>query len=312
MSDIHNLSVIEPPVRLYFSGHEQTSPSHACGPGIWPHYLLHYVLSGTGTFQSEKQSWRLAAGDAFLIIPSVISAYAASSTDPWEYCWIGFDGRDAADILSACGLTAASPVYHSSSPASVDGKAAEGRISPVSGSTDAAPCGLSLCSVKVGEAQAAGDPVGECLLSINDMLYSQPGNTYLHLSLLYRFFSLLSPDAGNAQKNSSAYLQQALDYLQHNYAYVIKIQDVARYVGIDRTYLYKLFTRELGISPQQYLIRLRLSMAKRLLASTDLHITEISNSCGFADSASFCHHFQAHFSITPSQFRKEPGREPVM
>lgn len=66
-----------------------------------------------------------------------------------------------------------------------------------------------------------------------------------------------------------------------------------------------------GISPQQYLIRLRLSMAKRLLASTDLRITEISNSCGFADSASFCHHFQAHFSITPSQFRKEPGREPV-
>ena len=52
-------------------------------------------------------------------------------------------------------------------------------------------------------------------------------------------------------------------------------------------------------------------MAKRLLASTDLRITEISNSCGFADSASFCHHFQAHFSITPSQFRKEPGREPV-
>ena len=105
MSDIHNLSVIEPPVRLYFSGHEQTSPSHACGPGIWPHYLLHYVLSGTGTFQSEKQSWRLTAGDAFLIIPGVVSAYAASSTDPWEYCWIGFDGRDAADILSACGIS---------------------------------------------------------------------------------------------------------------------------------------------------------------------------------------------------------------
>lgn len=88
MSDIHNLSVMEPPVRLYFSGHEQTSPSHACGPGIWPHYLLHYVLSGAGTFQSEKQSWRLTAGDAFLIIPGVVSAYAASSTDPWEYCWI--------------------------------------------------------------------------------------------------------------------------------------------------------------------------------------------------------------------------------
>ncbi len=285
MSDFKTLPDFEPPVRLYFSGHEQTPPFHTCGPGIWPHYLLHYVLSGEGTFQSGSHSWQLFAGDAFLIIPGVISAYSADREDPWEYCWIGFDGRDAGEILSSCGLTAETPVY-------------------LSGRSDAPSRTTYHCS-------AASGPLADCLLSIDRALCREPGNIYLHLSHLYRFFSLLAPAPGNTEKNSSAYLQQALDYLQHNYAYDIKIQDVARHVGIDRTYLYKLFCREMEVSPQQYLIGYRLSMAKRLLSSTNLRITEIANSCGFADSASFCHHFRAQFGITPSQFRKEPGTIPV-
>lgn len=282
MPDFKPLAAFEPPVRLYFSGHEQTPPSHTCGPGIWPHYLLHYVLSGAGTFQSGGRSWQLFAGDAFLIIPGVISAYSADRENPWEYCWIGFDGRDAEEILASCNLTADLPVYLS------------GRS-----------------SAPFRAARSSADPLAECLLSVDRALCAEPGNLYLHLSCLYRFFSLLAPAPGNADKNSSAYLQQALDYLQHNYAYDIKIQDVARHVGIDRTYLYKLFCREMEVSPQQYLISYRLSMAKRLLSSTGLRITEIANSCGFSDSASFCHHFRAQFGITPSQFRKEPGTMPV-
>lgn len=295
MSSANKVSQAEYPVRLYFSGHEQTPPSHACGPGVWPHYLLHYVLSGCGVFQSGGKTFRLSAGDGFLIIPGIVSSYAADSASPWEYCWIGFDGRDATQILKTCGLAAGSPVFHS----------------PKAESSAAAHSVTEEACRFIQENPFFLSP-GACLLSIDDALHTEPGNLYLHLSLLFRFFSLLSPKAGNAEKNSSAYLQQALDYFHHNYAYDIKIQDAARHVGIDRTYLYKLFCREMGTSPQQYLLRYRLSMAKRLLSSTGLRISEIANSCGFADSASFCHHFRAQFAITPSQFRKEPGTSPVI
>ena len=66
---------IEPSIRLYFSGHEQTQPEHRCGPGVWPHFLLHFVLSGRGTFTCREKSWKLSAGDAFLIIPGVVYGY---------------------------------------------------------------------------------------------------------------------------------------------------------------------------------------------------------------------------------------------
>lgn len=279
-------------IRIFFGGYEQTPPVHVCGPGVWPHYLLHYVLSGIGTFRSGTKVWQLSAGDAFLIIPGTVCSYSSDEQAPWEYCWIGFDGRDVKDILHSCGLTAECPVYRADTAALAGAAARDGAASPA----------------KTAEKNAS---IRDCLLSLNDAFYHDAGNTYLHLSLLYRFFSLLSPQAGTARSDASGYIKQAVEYIQHNYAYDIKILDVARYLGIDRTYMYKLFTRELGLSPQQYLLNYRLTMAKQLLSSTSLRISEVANSCGFADSASFCHHFRAQFAITPTQFRKERGDYPV-
>ncbi len=273
-------------LRIFFCGHEQTPASHTCGPGIWPHYLLHYVLSGNGVFRNAGQVWRLHAGDAFLIIPGIVASYGADPQTPWEYCWVGFDGRDAKDILTLCGLTEKNPVYRTE----------QSFGQPMDKAAVSCP---------------HESPAGACLLTLNESFYRDTGNIYLHLSLLYRFFSLLAPQAGASPDSPSGYIRQATEYIRHNYAYDIKIQDIAHNLGIDRSYLYKLFSRELCTSPQQFLIDYRLHMAKHLLSSTTLHISEIANSCGFTDSASFCRHFRAQFSITPSQFRREPGNAPV-
>ena len=279
-------SSISLPLRIFFSGHEQTAPSHACGPGVWPHYLLHYILAGNGMFTSGGRTWHLSAGDGFLIIPGVVSSYKASEENPWEYCWIGFDGRDAKNTLNSCGINSENPVFHMPSFEKTENDI---RIDP-------------------GQKYTA---IGEVLLSINEVLLREPENVYLHLSLLYRFFALLQPGSAAGHKDSTGYLQKAIDYIQNNYAYDIKIRDVARYVGIDRTYLYKLFSQELGTSPQQYLISYRLSVAKQMLTTTSLRVSEIANSCGFVDSTSFCHQFRGQFLMTPSQFRKAPGGSPV-
>lgn len=297
IAGFQNSTSVSLPVRIFFSGHEQTAPSHACGPGVWPHYLLHYVLAGGGTFTSGGRTWQLKAGDAFLIIPGVISSYQASEENPWEYCWIGFDGRDAKDTLKACGLNAENPVY--TACYAPDQAGAGEPHAPMRGQREE--------KVSVEE----GREIGQVLLSINDVLVEEPENVYLQLSLLYRFFALISPRRTRVQKDSTGYLQKAVDYIQNNYAYDIKIRDVARHVGIDRTYLYKLFSQEVGASPQQYLISYRLSVAKQMLSSTTLRVSEIAYSCGFVDSTSFCHQFRAQFLMTPSQFRKAPGGRPV-
>ena len=104
----------------------------------------------------------------------------------------------------------------------------------------------------------------------------------------------------------SVYVAQYSDeaFLALSYAYPIQISDVARYVGIDRSYLYRIFREHENTSPKQYLLKHRLQMATQLLCSSSCTITEAALSCGFRDAPSFCNYFRQGTGYTPKEFRK--------
>lgn len=79
------------------------------GPAIRDHYLFHYVISGKGRLVLNNTCYHIGRGDLFLIRPSVVASYAADMDEPWEYCWVGFNGTEAERII---GLTA----FHTSAP----------------------------------------------------------------------------------------------------------------------------------------------------------------------------------------------------
>ena len=103
---------------------------------------------------------------------------------------------------------------------------------------------------------------------------------------------------------SNLYFQKASEYIRNNYAYPIQISDVAHYVGIDRSYLYRIFMEHENTSPKQYLLKHRLQMAAQLLCSSSCTITEAALSCGFRDAPSFCNYFRQGTGYTPKEFRK--------
>mgnify|MGYP000756157921 FL=1 len=103
---------------------------------------------------------------------------------------------------------------------------------------------------------------------------------------------------------SNLYFQKASEYIRNNYAYPIQISDVAHYVGIDRSYLYRIFMEHENTSPKQYLLKHRLQMAAQLLCSSSCTITEVALSCGFRDAPSFCNYFRQGTGYTPKEFRK--------
>ncbi len=79
-------------------GQQHCGPGHSYGPHIRNHYLIHYVHSGTGTFQNPNGTYNITAGNAFLIRPGEVCKYTADSTHPWQYSWIGFVGNMASDF----------------------------------------------------------------------------------------------------------------------------------------------------------------------------------------------------------------------
>ena len=111
----HSFKVVahaELPLVVYNSGFQKCPPGHGWGPGVRDHYLLHYVVSGRGTYETEGRTFVLSAGDAFLARPETPILYQADREDPWEYYWVGFAGPSAALLLAQTPFTRTHPVLH--------------------------------------------------------------------------------------------------------------------------------------------------------------------------------------------------------
>lgn len=71
---------------VYNVGFQKCDSLYQWGPGIRDHYLIHYIISGCGTYIVGKQQYRLQSGDTFLVYPNTEVTYFAGREDPWEYC----------------------------------------------------------------------------------------------------------------------------------------------------------------------------------------------------------------------------------
>ena len=72
-------------------GEERCLPGHCYGPAVREHYLLHYVVSGKGTFKARGEVFPVRPGQVFVILPGETTTYQADGSDPWFYRWVGFE-----------------------------------------------------------------------------------------------------------------------------------------------------------------------------------------------------------------------------
>jgi AraC-like DNA-binding protein len=82
------------------------------------------------------------------------------------------------------------------------------------------------------------------------------------------------------------------------------IDEVARQLGYGRSRLYALFTREMGMSPNDYRQRVRIKRCCERLSATDESITSIGISNGFHSSQYFARVFKKYVGLTPTDYRR--------
>ena len=78
-------------------GWQSCPPGHFFGPAVRTHWLLHYVVSGSGIFVRDSVTYNLKKGDIFVIRPFEKTYYEADVTDPWCYIWVGFTADSLVD-----------------------------------------------------------------------------------------------------------------------------------------------------------------------------------------------------------------------
>jgi AraC-like DNA-binding protein len=107
-----------------------------------------------------------------------------------------------------------------------------------------------------------------------------------------------------SKPSSSIKLANEATYLLETHLYEgIQIQDLAKKLAVDRSYLTQCFKQVYGVSPKSYLIQIRIRETKRLLEGTDLSIDEIAVRLCFSSSSHLNRSFQHILGMTPSEFR---------
>ena len=76
-----------------FCGEEKCGTMQTYGPTIRQHYLLHYVISGRGTFERDGKMYEVKEGQIFVIKPGEYTTYSANREDPWHYYYVSFYSR---------------------------------------------------------------------------------------------------------------------------------------------------------------------------------------------------------------------------
>ena len=250
-------------------GIEQGIPGLGYNYEVLKNAVIHYVTKGYGTFKFNGKVFNLKQGDIFILLKGMQVEYVASIDDPWEYYWIGFSGSNANEYLNRTSIT-------NSCVANCEENSKIPQII------------LNMCEISKTYNPSKSDDI----LLLKELY-----------SLLYALIEEFPKPFEYKDKELHTYIQDALNFINSNYMHSITVQEIADYVNLSRSYLYKMFIKNLGISPQRYLINLRMYKATLLLKGTKLPIGEVASSVGYSDSLLFSKTFSKHFSMSPLNYR---------
>lgn len=255
-------------IQLVQYGQENCDPGHHYGPYVRDFYLIHFVTEGLGRFHIRGREYRLTEGELFLIPPDVLTFYQADVLSPWHYTWIGFRGTLLPGFIKAAGLTQDAPTLRYSHD-----------------------LWEALNSV-IQQAESSGF---DSLTTV--------GHICFFLEELIKCNKKREPYNAGPHR----YIQGAVTYIDQHIYERISVSQLAQMAGIDRSYFCSIFKQYQGVSPQQYILNLKISKAKTFLETTDVDVRYIADSLGYGDLFTFSHAFKQKTGISPREWRKRYG-----
>ena len=138
----------------------------------------------------------------------------------------------------------------------------------------------------------------------------QPGHEAILLGLLLELIVSLSrlyEKSDITESRALLRVGELISTVEQRFCEPWTLDKLARLAHLSRTSLLRIFRQATGQSPIDYLIRLRVEAAQRMLLGSDLSITEIALEAGFPDSNYFARQFRRVCGCTPSAFRHRSG-----
>jgi AraC-like DNA-binding protein len=163
------------------------------------------------------------------------------------------------------------------------------------------------------------DPIARSFRELFDEIVSQrPGRTPMLEVLFWRSLLLLLRRCCGSRGGAAwmaaiedAGVSRAVAIMRDHPARPFTIQGLAEVAGMSRSVFAARFTTSLDRPPMEFLKEIRLELAARLLARTDLPVKAVAARVGYSSRSAFSRAFQASHQVGPAGFRLERDRSPA-
>ena len=204
-------------------------------------------------------------GQGFLVYDGMYAHHYADKENPWELFWITISGDCSADVLDQYKADKKTNIFNFSSTDIVRDIAKK------------------VCTLKEFSLDS---------LEMLEMFLK------IHTNCITR--KAVQP----GKHSSEIYIDFATKYITDNIHRHITVEKLTEIIGVSQPYLHKIFTNHFGVSPKQYITKLKLDMSKSMLANSHTSITEIATSVGFPDVLTFSRFFSSKEKISPTKYRE--------
>ncbi len=233
-------------------------------------YSIIVVKDGKGTVAHLDKRYTITKGNGIALNQGESAKFKADSIEPFSIIQVQFSGKSAQSIFLNIEKRENSPI-----------------LSFISNN-------------KISDS--AYDLIVEC---------SKPYHTdYSILLMFYDFIN--SIDEHYMEKKvptKNVYMTRAVEYIKQNYNKNISVENIANLLGIERSYLSRLFKTYKNKSTQNYIIDYRMYKAKRLFEEEDMNVSQVCSAVGYTNIYCFSRIFKSRVGMPPKEYMEQCRRK---
>ena len=206
---------------------------------------------------------RVGRGEGFLITPGLHEEYHPDKDDPWSFMWIISEDPAIQYFFDRYDADKRSGIF------------------------------------KINDIYAFF-PIAEQLKGVVDKLAS---STLLAELFLQSFRCCVATEQMRKYSVTKTYFDFSVNYIKINLHLPLTVAELCERLGVSQPYLYRIFNREIGCSPKQYILSRKLERAKEFLEQTGYSISQIAEAVGYRDVLEFSRFFSKQTGMSPTEYR---------
>ena len=261
---VYNFSEHEfPDIRLEKCVVSEYSPSQTDTVNVGKGSLFVIVKEGKGSVSISDKRYVITKGNGIAVCQCENISIKSDSIEPFTLLLIHITGKSTHSIIAAIEKCENGPMLN--------------------------------LGINSRVYDTANELIGECSKSYN--------TDYSILLAFYDFINSIDEQYLERKiPTKNVYMTRAVEYIKKNYNKNISVENIANLLGIERSYLSRLFKTHKNKSTQNYIIDYRMHKAKKMFEEEDMNVSQVCAAVGYTNIYCFSRIFKSRVGMPPKEY----------